>query len=78
MRDLLAVPSPDTDDAIVNIADWAELSALLGATRAASREDIARALYRTYSLSEAAARTRAGDVFNGTGRSIELLPPAPW
>jgi hypothetical protein len=64
MRDLLTVPSPETDDAIVNIADWAELSAFLGAVRAVSREDIVRALYRTYSLPEAAGRTKAGDVFN--------------
>lgn len=64
MRDLLTVPSPDTEDAVVDIADWAELSAFLGTVRAVSREDIVRALYRTYSLPEAAARTKAGDVFN--------------
>ena len=64
MRDLLAVPSPETDDAVVEIADWAELCAFLGTVHAVSREDIVRALYRSYSLPEAAARTKAGDVFN--------------
>jgi len=64
MRNLLTVSSPETDDAVVNIADWAELSAFLGTIHAVSREDIARALYRTYSLPEAAARIKAGDVFN--------------
>ncbi len=58
------VPSPETDDAVVNLADWAELSARLNADGNVSREDIARALCRTYSLQEAAARTKAGDVFN--------------
>lgn len=64
MRDLLRVPSPETDDATVDIADWAELSAFLGSVRAVSREDIVRALCRANSLKEAAARTKAGDVFN--------------
>lgn len=77
MRDLLTVPSPETDDAIVNIADWAELSAFLGAVCAVSREDIVRALYRTYSMPEGAARTKSGDVFNELADRVNCCHRCP-
>src|SRR5260370_41577850 len=64
MRDLSFVPSPDTDDAIVSLADSAEISAILNADGNVSREDVARVLCRGYSVGEMSARSTAGDVFN--------------
>ncbi len=63
MRDLTAVPSPATDDALVSLADWAEICALNAADGNISREDLVRALRRSYSTPEMIARTVAGDAF---------------
>ncbi len=60
---LLRVPSPETDDWLVNLADWVEIRALLESDGKASQEDLARALQRAHSIDETAARTLAGDVF---------------
>lgn len=60
---LLKVPSPEADDKLVNLADWVEMKALLEADGNASQEDLARALQRTYSMSEADSRITAGDAF---------------
>jgi hypothetical protein len=63
ITNLLKVPSPETDDRLVNLADWVEIRALLEADGNASQEDLARALQRTYSMADTEARTLAGDVF---------------
>jgi hypothetical protein len=60
---LLKVPSPEADDKLVNLADWVEMKALLETDGNASQEDLARALQRAYSMSEADSRITAGDVF---------------
>lgn len=63
ITNLLKVPSPETDDRLVNLADWVEMKALLESDGNASQEDLARALQRAYSMDETEARTLAGDVF---------------
>lgn len=63
MRDLSIVPSPATDDALVALADWAEICALNAADGNISREDLVRGLRRSYSTPEMTARALAGDVF---------------
>ena len=63
VTNLLKVPSPEADDKLVNLADWVEMKALLDSDGNASLEDLARALQRAYSLSEAESRIIAGDVF---------------
>lgn len=63
VTNLLTVPSPEADDRLVNLADWVEIKALLDADGNASREDLARALMRAYSMDGTAAKTLAGDVF---------------
>jgi hypothetical protein len=63
ITNLLKVPSPETDDKLVNLADWVEIKALLESDGNASQEDLARALQRAYSMDETDARTLAGDVF---------------
>src|SRR6516225_4418373 len=63
ITNLLRVPSPETDDRLVSLADWVEIKALLESDGNASQEDLARALQRAYSMDETEARTVAGDVF---------------
>jgi len=63
MRDLTVVPSPATDDAVVNLADWAEICALHAEDSNISREDVMRVLRRSYSTPEMTARSLVGDVF---------------
>jgi len=46
MENLLGLPSPREDDALVKMADWVELTALLNANRTASKEDLKKALLR--------------------------------
>jgi hypothetical protein len=62
MNNLLVVPSPDTQDANVSIADWAELSALFAADGSTSREDVVRALRRD-GTSPLVSEETAQDVF---------------
>lgn len=63
ISNLLKVPSPETDDKLVNLADWVEIKALLESDGNASQEDLARALQRAYSLSEPESRIIASDAF---------------
>jgi hypothetical protein len=63
ITNLLKVPSPETDDKLVNLADWVEIKALLESDSNASQEDLARALQQSYSVNSSDARTLAGDVF---------------
>lgn len=60
---LLAVPSPYEDDAIVNLADWVEVKALLDEDGNASQVDLSRALEQAHAMEEDAAMALAGDVF---------------
>jgi len=80
---LLGVPSPETDDKLVTLADWVEVKALLNSDGSASLEDLVRALCRDYSLSDTYARTLAGDAFKElVDRSDSCVPLAhtgrPW
>jgi hypothetical protein len=52
MQNLLGLPSPKEDDALVKMADWVELTALLNANRTASKEDLKKALLREPDPSE--------------------------
>ena len=52
MRNLLRLPSRTEDDALVRMADWVELTALLSGSRTASREDLRKALMREPDPSE--------------------------
>ena len=63
ITNLLAVPSPNADDGLVNLADWVEVKALLSEDGNASQEDLTRALEQAHSLDEEDARATAGDVF---------------
>jgi hypothetical protein len=63
ITNLLTVPSPGSDDKLVNLADWVEMKALLESDGNASQEDLARALQRAYSMTDVEARTLAGDAF---------------
>ncbi len=63
ITNLLKVPSPETDDKLVTLADWVEVKALLESDGNASQEDLSRALQRAYSMGETGARTLSGDVF---------------
>ena len=64
MHNLLAVPSPVANDAIVNLADWVELKAVLSTDGTVSREDLSRALCRGESMNDTATRDMAVDVFS--------------
>ena len=63
ITNLLTVPSPGSDDNLVNLADWVEMKALLDSDGNASQEDLARALQQAYSMTDTEARTLAGDAF---------------
>jgi hypothetical protein len=52
MRNLLGLPSIKEDDALVRMADWVELTALLNANKTASKEDLKKALLREPDPSE--------------------------
>ena len=52
MQNLLGLPSLREDDALVRMADWVELTALLSANRTASKEDLKKALLREPDPSE--------------------------
>lgn len=77
ITNLLKVPSPETDDRLVNLADWVEIKALLESDGNASQEDLARALARAYSMDETDARTLAGDVFNELQDRQSACVPLP-
>jgi len=75
ITNLLTVPSPASDDKLVNLADWVEMKALLESDGNASQEDLARALQRAYSMSDTEARTLAGDVFKELrDRELSCVP----
>jgi hypothetical protein len=77
ITNLLTVPSPETDDKLVNLADWVEIKALLEGDGNASQEDLARAIQRAYSIDESDARALAGDVFKELkDRESSCLPLA--
>lgn len=77
ITNLLKVPSPETDDKLVNLADWVEIRALLESDGNASQEDLARALQRAYSMDETEVRTLAGDVFKEIkDREVSCIPLA--
>ena len=63
MRDLLSLPSASEDDAIVNLADWVEMTAILSADRNSSREDLKRAIRRSSGLSDDHVEQLSSDVF---------------
>jgi len=63
VTNLLAVPSPDAEDGLVNLADWVEVKALLAEDGNASQEDLTRALEQAHSLDQEEAKALAGDVF---------------
>ena len=63
MDNLLVLPSPETQDANITIADWVELSALFSADGGTSREDVVRALRRDTGLTDTRAQELANDVF---------------
>ena len=63
MRSLLVTPSVGADDMLVDAADWAEISALFKADGTISREDLARAIFRSASIREVRARQIAEDAF---------------
>ena len=63
VTNLLAVPSPKEDDAIVNLADWVEVKALLQEDGNASQVDLSRALEQAHAMDEEDAMALAGDVF---------------
>jgi len=75
MRDLTSVPSPLADDANVALADWAEMSAILKEDGTVSREDLARALSRTHSVSEATGKDQADDTFNELQDRVDACAP---
>lgn len=75
ITNLLAVPSPFSDDKLVNLADWVEMKALLESDGNASQEDLSRALQRAYSMSDTEARTLAGDAFKELrDRELSCVP----
>ena len=63
VTNLLAVPSPYEEDAIVNLADWVEVKALLDEDGNASQVDVLRALEQAYAMEKENALALAGDVF---------------
>jgi hypothetical protein len=63
VTNLLAVPSPEEDDGLVNLADWVEVKALLAEDGNASQEDLTRALEQAHSMDEDDANIVANDVF---------------
>jgi hypothetical protein len=83
-RNLLALPSVHEDRAIVNLADWVELNAILSADRNSSKEDLRKALQRVERLPDQRAEEVTNDVFNelvdrvdscGVGTTGEPLYP---
>jgi hypothetical protein len=77
LTNLLKVPSPETDDKLVSLADWVEIRALLEADGNASQEDLSRALQRAYSMSDTEAQTLAGDVFKELKDRESACVPLP-
>src|ERR1700736_3265673 len=77
MPDLLAVPSPHTDDRIVDLADWVEISTFFRNDRSVSREDLATSMVRAHGGSRSHGVNRqffldlAGDVFNELADRIQ-------
>jgi hypothetical protein len=63
VTNLLAVPSPEEDDGLVNLADWVEVKALLAEDGNASQEDLTRALEQAHSVDGEDAKVVANDVF---------------
>jgi hypothetical protein len=77
LTNLLTVPSPETDDRLVNLADWVEMKALLDNDGNASQEDLARSLQRAYSISDMNARALASDVFKELADRYNSCIPLP-
>lgn len=77
ITNLLTVPSPETDDKLVNLADWVEIKAILESDGNASQEDLSRALQRAYSMDEMDARTLAGDAFKELKDRENVCLPLP-
>jgi hypothetical protein len=77
MPDLLAVPSPNTSDRVVDLADWVEINTFFKSDRSISREDLATAVERAYGTGRSKGNGRqqaldlAGDVFNELEDRIE-------
>jgi hypothetical protein len=86
MDNLLVLPSSETQDANITIADWAELSALFSADGGTSREDVIRALYRDAGVSDMSAQELANDVFKelsdrakcATGQAVNRIATYPF
>jgi hypothetical protein len=74
---LLDVPSPDSNDRLVHLADWVEVKALLESDGNASQVDLARALERAYTMNEGAARILAADVFKELADRHQSCTPIP-
>jgi hypothetical protein len=64
MRNLTLVPSPMSEDVLVDAADWAEISAVFKRDGNVSREDLTRALHRKSGIKEASAQRVAQDAFS--------------
>jgi hypothetical protein len=77
ITNLLKVPSPETDEKLVNLADWVEMKALLDSDGNASQEDLARALLREYTSTDTNARALAGDVFKELADRHNSCIPLP-
>jgi hypothetical protein len=77
VTNLLFVPSPEAEDKLVNLADWVEVKALLESDGNASREDLARALGREYSMEDASAKGLAAEVFRELADRHDSCIPLP-
>ena len=71
MRNLLITPAPQSEDFLVDAADWAELTALLRANGMVSRQDLARAVHRRSGFSEVTSLEKAGDAFSELADRID-------
>jgi hypothetical protein len=77
MPDLLAVPSPNASDRVVDLADWVEISTFFKSDHSVSKEDLAIALERAHGMNRSKGKGRqdaldlAGDVFNELEDRIE-------
>lgn len=74
---LLKVPSPDTDDRLVTLADWVEVKALLDSDGNASLGDLAVAVKHAYSTDDALAKSLAADVFRELADRHSCCAPLP-
>lgn len=77
VTNLLSVPSPDSDDSLVDLADWVEVKALLADDGNASQEDLTRALEQAHSMEENDAKAIADGVFKELLDRIDSCIPLP-